>query len=371
MFEVSRDRGTGCGLLQSCLFLFLSALLLLLLEVGLWLWLLGNFFLRGRELVREGSVPGSAEEEDVCAVFVFDTEDHPDGPTTDFGERDDETEYGGVLEVAGENGVEDPVETHDNVQDHGDVVDPYATEGEDFAQERVFGVCVAQTPVHCQVPDGDVDGVQKGKGDEGGLEAGLQTDSIHAQGGVVKHGEDVFAKVHQMGEDVAGVGVTTQTLECTPYGWQTLEETERSRMRRVALWWIIPVFGIQAEEQCDVLTISLCGCLKSIGHLLPWHMSANSTYRPERNLEIQPDTVLPMPAATGFISHAQSWTANQKTYIRIRPPLSTAMVEHTSRQEKKNQGQAHEHDRPIDIHVIDNEKIEPHKQAQKKKEERW
>lgn len=57
--------------------------------------------------------------------------------------------------------------------------------------------------------------------------------------------------------------------------------------------------------------------------------------------------------------------------VRIRPPLSTAMVEHACRQKEQNQGQPDEHDRPIDVHVVDNEEIEPHKQAQKEKEERW
>lgn len=58
-----------------------------------------------------------------------------------------------MLELACEDDVEDPVEAEDGVDDHGAVVEVGVFVAEDRAEEGVFGVGVAETPVHGQIPD--------------------------------------------------------------------------------------------------------------------------------------------------------------------------------------------------------------------------
>ena len=93
-------------------------------------------------------------------MFVFDTEDGPETTTTNFRERDDEAQHSGMLQVVCEDGVKDPVESHNHIQDHGNIVYPCSAEGKDLAQEGIFGVRITQTPIHCQVPHGGVHGVE-------------------------------------------------------------------------------------------------------------------------------------------------------------------------------------------------------------------
>ena len=103
-------------------------------------------------------------------MFVFDAEEGPHAATADFGEADEEAEEGGMLEFVGVDGIEDPVEAEDGVEDHGKVVDPGAFVAELVTEEGIFGIwveetCVCQqfttlmemlslTPVHCNIPDG-------------------------------------------------------------------------------------------------------------------------------------------------------------------------------------------------------------------------
>ena len=78
-------------------------------------------------------------------MFVLDAEEGPDGAAADFGQGDEEGEGGAVLEVVAVDGVEDPVEAEDGVQEHGGVVDPGAFVAEHVPQEGVFRVGVAET----------------------------------------------------------------------------------------------------------------------------------------------------------------------------------------------------------------------------------
>lgn len=98
-----------------------------------------------RDVVGKGDVSAGAKAADVGAVFVFDAEEGPDGAAADFGEGDEEGEGGAVLEVLAVDGVEDPVEAEDGVEEHGGVVDPRPLVAEDVSQEGVFGVRVAET----------------------------------------------------------------------------------------------------------------------------------------------------------------------------------------------------------------------------------
>ena len=79
---------------------------------------------RSLDLVREWHIPARPEATDVRAVLVLNTEDDPDPSACDFGKRDEEGQQRGVLDLLPVDGVEDPVEAEDGVDDHGGVVDP-------------------------------------------------------------------------------------------------------------------------------------------------------------------------------------------------------------------------------------------------------
>ena len=82
-------------------------------------------------------------------MFVLHAEEGPDGAAEDLGAGDGEGEDGGVLEFAGDEGVGDPVEAQQGVDDHGEVVVEGVFVAEHVAQEGVFGVGIDEGPVHC------------------------------------------------------------------------------------------------------------------------------------------------------------------------------------------------------------------------------
>lgn len=68
-------------------------------------------------------------------MFVLDTEQGPYASATHFREADEEAEERRVLQLAGEDGVEDPVKTEYRVEDHGEVVHPRSLVAKDVAQK--------------------------------------------------------------------------------------------------------------------------------------------------------------------------------------------------------------------------------------------
>ena len=54
---------------------------------------------RGKDLVWKRNVPGSAEATNVGTMLIFHTKEGPNASTDDLGERNKETENGGVLEL--------------------------------------------------------------------------------------------------------------------------------------------------------------------------------------------------------------------------------------------------------------------------------
>ena len=50
-----------------------------------------------------------------------------------------------MLQLAREDGIEDPIESEYRVEDHGEVVHPRSLVAKNVAQKRVFGVRVAET----------------------------------------------------------------------------------------------------------------------------------------------------------------------------------------------------------------------------------
>ena len=50
-----------------------------------------------------------------------------------------------MLQLAGEDRIEDPIKAEYRVDDHGEVVHPRSLVAENVAQERVFRVRIAET----------------------------------------------------------------------------------------------------------------------------------------------------------------------------------------------------------------------------------
>lgn len=78
-------------------------------------------------------------------MLVFDTKECPDASAADFGEADEKAEKSGMLDVVGENGVEDPIKTKNRVKDHGKIVDPCSFVPEHFAEEGVGSIRITET----------------------------------------------------------------------------------------------------------------------------------------------------------------------------------------------------------------------------------
>ena len=111
-------------------------------------------------------------------MLVLDAEERPHASTADLGKSDEEAQHGGVLQVLGIDGVEDPIEAQDRVEQHSEVVDPRSPVAERVAEEGVLRVWVQQTPIHGEVPNGAVDGVDGREEDEGGAELGPLVDAV-------------------------------------------------------------------------------------------------------------------------------------------------------------------------------------------------
>jgi hypothetical protein len=111
-------------------------------------------------------------------------------------------------------------------------------------------------PIHGQVPDGAVDAVYGGEEDEEAHEAAVvaSLDAVEGEGDVVEDGSGVLAKVGEVREPGAGVVVASKTLKGAPDAGEGGEETEEPRVRAIALRWVVPVVGVEAEEEFDVLS---------------------------------------------------------------------------------------------------------------------
>ena len=108
---------------------------------------------RRRNIVRQRDISRSAETAYISAVFILHAEEGPHSAAQDFSDGDDEGCDGRVLELEGDEGIEDPVEPENWIYDHGDVVCPYFLVAEGLAEEFVFGVEVTKRPVHDHVPN--------------------------------------------------------------------------------------------------------------------------------------------------------------------------------------------------------------------------
>ena len=97
------------------------------------------------DVVGKGYVAGCSKAADIGAVFVLNTKEGPYASAADFRQADDEAENSRVLEIVGEDGIEDPIETEDWIEDHGEVVDPGPFVAEDVSKKWMLGVGIAKT----------------------------------------------------------------------------------------------------------------------------------------------------------------------------------------------------------------------------------
>ena len=56
-----------------------------------------------------------------------------------------------------------------------------------------------------------------------------------------------------MWKRISGIIVSPQTLESPPDPWNGGEETEKPRVGRIALYWVVPIPGVETKEKLDVL----------------------------------------------------------------------------------------------------------------------
>ena len=99
-------------------------------------------------------------------MFVFHAKERPDASSADFREADEERKNGGMLKLGCEDGVEYPVEAEDGVDEHSEVVKTGVFVAKDLTEEGVLGIWVEKTPIHTEIPDGAVDGVDSGADNE-------------------------------------------------------------------------------------------------------------------------------------------------------------------------------------------------------------
>jgi hypothetical protein len=98
-----------------------------------------------------------------------------------------------------------------------------------------------------------INGVDRGKGDEE-AQVGLGVvEAVQAEPESREDGHGILPAVDQVREHVPRVVVTPDALQGTPDGRQGGKEAHKARMVRVAMVWVVPAVGIEAEEQVDIL----------------------------------------------------------------------------------------------------------------------
>ena len=69
---------------------------------------------------------------DIGAMFIFNTKQSPHAAAGDFCKGDEKGDNGAMLKVVGVNGIENPVEAQDGIDNHSKVVWPDHLEAADI-----------------------------------------------------------------------------------------------------------------------------------------------------------------------------------------------------------------------------------------------
>ena len=107
-------------------------------------------------------------------------------------------------------------------------------------------------------------------------------------------------------------------------------------MCRITLAWIIPALRVETEEKLNILVyISIAHLLQSLSQLLPpLRMFQSNTYLRGKNLEIRQDTNPRAVSETIDRISGTRFYSFLTTYIRIKPPFSTPVIEYRCWNEK-------------------------------------
>ena len=97
----------------------------------------------GQQFGRQWYISRCAEKGDVRTMFVLDSEYRPHTSAENLGEADHEAQHCRMADVVSKDGVKYPIESDDNVHDHGHVINPRSVKGKDSSEHWVVGVRVA------------------------------------------------------------------------------------------------------------------------------------------------------------------------------------------------------------------------------------
>lgn len=78
-------------------------------------------------------------------MLILDPEKRPHASAADFREADEEAENGRVLELASVDGVKDPIEAEDGVNDHREIIYPRSFVSKHIPEEGMCGVGITKT----------------------------------------------------------------------------------------------------------------------------------------------------------------------------------------------------------------------------------
>jgi hypothetical protein len=163
-------------------------------------------------------------------MFVFHSEQLPHATSTDLRQGYQECYLSRVLNIVPVYGIEDPVEAEDRVNHDSSVVPPGIFESKSVSQEWMLCVRVHQTPVHDNIPDATVDGVDSCPENEQYTQLMALVMTPQTQAHIIENGAHVLSKVGHVREQTSRIGVSAKTLESTPDTGQRGEESEESRM---------------------------------------------------------------------------------------------------------------------------------------------
>lgn len=105
-------------------------------------------------------------------------------------------------------GVEDPIETKDRIDHYCNVVPPSIFEAQCVSKERMLCVWVHQTPVHDDIPDAAVNGIDGCPEDEQGSQLFDLVDTPQTQAHVVENGAHVFSEIGHVREETPCIGIS-------------------------------------------------------------------------------------------------------------------------------------------------------------------
>jgi hypothetical protein len=131
-----------------------------------------------------------------------------------------------MLQLQRYDGVHDPIEAQNWINSNGHVVPPDLLVAQLFPKEAVFGVRISKTPVVIDIPEAGVNTVDGGERNEDCLGGGFLVHSIDTERGVEHDCSQILAKIQQVRKLVSSIGVTTKTLQSTPYSRQSCQEAD-------------------------------------------------------------------------------------------------------------------------------------------------